>query len=35
MQVYKLDPARLYSAPNLIWDAMLKSTGGNGIIAGH
>ena len=27
MQVYKLDPAHFYSAPNLSWDAMLITTG--------
>ena len=27
MQVYKLDPAHFYSAPNLNWDAMLITTG--------
>ena len=27
MQVYKLDPAHFYSAPNLSWDAMLMTTG--------
>ena len=27
MQVYRLDPAHFYSAPNLSWDAMLITTG--------
>ena len=27
MQVYSLDPAQFYSAPNLSWDAMLITTG--------
>ena len=27
MQVYKLDPAHFYSAPNQSWDAMLMTTG--------
>ena len=27
MQVYKLDPAHFYSAPNLNWNAMLITTG--------
>ena len=27
MQVYKLDPAHFYSAPNLSWDAMLTAIG--------
>ena len=29
MQVYNLDPAHFYLAPNLSWDAMLINTGVN------